>query len=95
MIVGILKMDFFLAANRSLKGKRKVVKSIIDRVRVKFNVAVAEIASNELWQKMELGFVVVANESRHVDSMLNEICSYVRSISVAEVIDVEMELMSI
>ena len=95
MVIGILKMDFFLAANRSLKGKRKVVKSITDRVRSKFNVAVAEVASNELWQRIGLGFVVVANENRHADSMLNEICSYVRSISVAEVVDVEMELMRI
>ena len=95
MVVGILKVDFFLAANRSLKGKRKVIKSIIDRVRAKFNVAVAEVASNELWQRIELGFVVVANENRHADSMLNEICSYVRSISVAEVVNIEMELIGI
>ena len=47
MVVGTLIIEFRLHDNRSLKGKRKVVRSMVDKVKHKFNVAVAEIGSNE------------------------------------------------
>ncbi|NQU12733.1 MAG: DUF503 domain-containing protein, partial [Desulfobacteraceae bacterium] len=55
MVVGTLKIEFLLHDNRSLKGKRKVVKSIVGKVKSRFNVSIAEIGSNDMWQKIELG----------------------------------------
>ena len=70
MVVGTLKVEFRLSDNRSLKGKRKVVRSMIDKVKYKFNVSIAEVGSNDKWQKIELGISTVGNDRRHVDSSL-------------------------
>ena len=55
MVVGILRIDLRLHDNRSLKGKRKIVKSMVDRIKYKFNASVAEVGSNDKWQRIELG----------------------------------------
>ena len=59
MVVGSLKIEFRLTDNRSLKGKRKVVRSMVDKVKSKFNVSIAEVGSNDKWQKIELGVSAV------------------------------------
>jgi uncharacterized protein YlxP (DUF503 family) len=73
MVVGTLKIEFCLPENRSLKGKRKVVRSMIDKVKSRFNVSVAEVGSNDKWQKIELGISAIGNDRRHIDSSLNHI----------------------
>jgi len=50
MVVGSLKIEFRLTDNRSLKGKRKVVRSMVDKVKSRFNVSIAEVGSNDKWQ---------------------------------------------
>ena len=47
MVVGTLKIEFMLFDNRSLKGKRKVVKSMVDKVKARFNVSIAEVGAND------------------------------------------------
>ena len=91
MVVGTLKIEFLLTDNRSLKGKRKVVKSMIDKVRARFNVSIAEIGSNDKWQKIELGISSVGNDGRHVDSSLNHILSFLESLYLAQIVDTRME----
>jgi uncharacterized protein YlxP (DUF503 family) len=95
MVVGTLKIEFYLHDNRSLKGKRKIVKSMVDKVKHKFNVAVAEIGSNEKWQKIELGFSTVGNDRRHVDASLNNIFAFLESLYLAEVVDSKTEILNI
>ncbi|MCJ7684080.1 MAG: DUF503 domain-containing protein, partial [Desulfobacteraceae bacterium] len=63
-----MKIEFRLFDNRSLKGKRKVVRSMVDKVKAKFNVSVAEVGSNDKWQKIELGVSAIGNDRRHIDS---------------------------
>jgi hypothetical protein len=55
MVVGSLKIELCLPENRSLKGKRKVVKSMVGKVKSRFNVSIAEVGSNDKWQRIELG----------------------------------------
>ena len=62
MVVGILRIELRLQDNHSLKGKRKIVRSMVDKVKNKFNVSVAEIGSNDKWQKIELGISAVGND---------------------------------
>jgi len=95
MVVGTLKIALLLHDNRSLKGKRKVVRSLVDRVRSRFNVAVAEIGANDLWQRIELGVCTVANDRKHVDASLVNVMSYVESLHLAEVLDSEMEILNL
>jgi hypothetical protein len=95
MVVGTLIIEFHLHDNRSLKGKRKVVRSMVDKVKHKFNAAVAEIGSNDKWQKIELGISTVGNDRRHVDASLNNILAYLESLYVAEIVDSRAEIMNI
>lgn len=95
MVVGTLKIEFYLTENRSLKGKRKVVKSMVDKVKSRFNVAIAEIGSNDKWQRIELGITTVGNDRRHIDSSLSHILSYLESLYLAEVVDCRIEIFNV
>ncbi len=95
MVVGSLKIEFHLPENRSLKGKRKVVKSMVDKVKARFNVAIAEVGSNDKWQKIELGVSAVGNDRRHIDSSLNHVLNFLESLCLAEIVGTDMEILNI
>jgi len=95
MVVGTLKIEFFLPENRSLKGKRKIVRSMIDKVKSKFNVSVAEIGSNDKWQKIELGISAIGNDRRHIDSSLNHILEFLDALYLAPMVNSEMEILNL
>ena len=95
MVVGTLKIEFYLADNRSLKGKRKVVRSMVDKVKSRFNVSIAEVGSNDKWQKIELGISAVGNDRRHIDSSLNHVLGFIESLYLAEIMNTEIEIISL
>lgn len=95
MVVGTLKIVLLVHDNRSLKGKRKVVRSILDRIKHRFNVAAAEIGSNDLWQRIEIGVCAVGNDRRHVDSSLTNVLSYTESLHLAEIIETNIEILNV
>lgn len=95
MVVGTLRLELRVHDNRSLKGKRKIVRSMIDKVKHKFNVAIAEIGSNDKWQKIELGLSTVGNDRRHIDASLNNVLSYLESLYLAEIVDSRIEIFNI
>jgi uncharacterized protein YlxP (DUF503 family) len=92
MVIGILRIELHLYDNRSLKGKRKIVKSIVEKTKHKFNAAVAEVGSNDKWQKIELGVATVGNDRRHVDSSLTNILAFLESLGLAEIVDSQIEI---
>lgn len=71
MIVGAVTWQLHLGECRSLKDKRKILKSLKDRLHVRFNVSVAETDHQDLWQRAELCCCVVGNDRRHVESILD------------------------
>ena len=95
MVVGSLKIEFRLTDNRSLKGKRKVVRSMVDKVKSRFNVSIAEVGSNDKWQKIELGVSAVGNDRRHIDSSLSHILSFLESLYLAQIVHTEMEIFNV
>ena len=95
MVVGSMKIELFLHDNRSLKGKRKIVKSIVNKTKNKFNVAIAEVGSNDKWQKIELGVSAVGNDRRHIDSSLNNVLVFIDSLFLAEIVDSEIEIFNL
>jgi len=95
MVVGTLKIEFRLTDNRSLKGKRKVVRSMVDKVKSRFNVSIAEVGSNDKWQKIELGVSAVGNDRRHIDSSLNHVLGFLDSLCLAQIVDTEIEIFSL
>jgi uncharacterized protein YlxP (DUF503 family) len=95
MVVGTIIIELHLHDNHSLKGKRKIVRSMVDKVKHKFNVAIAEVGSNDKWQKIELGVSTVGNDRRHIDSSLAEVLSFLESLYLAEIINTKIEILNI
>ena len=95
MHVGVCKVTLRLPENQSLKGKRRVVKSLCSRVRAKFNVSIAEVDNNDVWQLATLGVVCAGNSSRHVDEVLSNVLDYIESTrDDVEVVGQEQETIS-
>jgi uncharacterized protein YlxP (DUF503 family) len=96
MNVGVCKVSLRLPENMSLKGKRQVLKSITSRVRNKFNVAVAEVDDNDVWQLATIGLCCVSNNRRHTNQALSRVVDFmVNSRFEVELLDYEIEIISI
>ncbi|MBW1694951.1 MAG: DUF503 domain-containing protein [Deltaproteobacteria bacterium] len=95
MVAGLGVITFRLHDCRSLKGKRKIVKSIIARLRNNFNVSVAEVGSNDVYQRAEIGFALVGNNRIVVNSKIDKIFNLADDLGLAEVIDSDMEIINI
>ena len=80
MVIGILELILYLPENRSLKGKRAVVRSLKARVRNKFNVSIAECDDLDSWQKISIGIAQIANDRTHVDRCLREVSGFVTEL---------------
>jgi len=93
MVVGVCRITLSLPGNDSLKGKRKVVKRILDRARNRFNVSAAEVADNDVHRRAVLGFSVVSNDSRHANAMIDEITQFVSGATEALVVERDFELL--
>ncbi|HVU49881.1 MAG TPA: DUF503 domain-containing protein [Polyangia bacterium] len=92
MTVGLARVTLFVAGSHSLKEKRSVVRRLKDLVTQRFNVSIAEVGANDVWQRAVVGLALVGNERRFVEAQLDEILSFVRS--KAEVLDETKELQS-
>jgi uncharacterized protein YlxP (DUF503 family) len=76
--IGIARLTLFIGGSHSLKDKRMVLRRVKDLVRQKFNVSIAEIGENDVWQRAVLGVAVVGNERRFVESSVDEIVRFVQ-----------------
>jgi uncharacterized protein YlxP (DUF503 family) len=93
MNIGICKINLRLPENLSLKDKRQVLRSITTRVRSKFNVSVAEIDDNNLWQRATIGICCVSNNKRYTNELLSKVVGFViNGRFEVEILDYEIEL---
>ena len=93
MVIGICHLDFIIHENSSLKGKRRVLKKIFNRVREKFNVSIAEVGDNDKWKRSQVGFCIVGNEKRHVNSSLDKVMNFIDDLNLVEILDSEIEIL--
>lgn len=91
IIVGVCAIELRLHDAHSLKSKRQVLKSIKSRVRNKFNVAIAEVDNQEIWQRAVLGVAVVSTAHDHANGILNKVVNFVESLYLAELLDYQIE----
>jgi uncharacterized protein YlxP (DUF503 family) len=73
MPVGLLTLELHIPEAQSLKDKRQVLRSLKDRLRGKFNVAVAELEHHDVWQRSVIGIVTLSNEESHVAESLQHV----------------------
>ncbi|MEP7150287.1 MAG: DUF503 domain-containing protein [Nitrospira sp.] len=93
MIVGLCTVELFIPDGHSLKDKRRVLQSVKTRVRDKFNVSVAEVGEQDLWQKAILGLACVANESAHVNQVLDQAVNLIRAVPTIQLVRSHIELL--
>ncbi|UCH22691.1 MAG: DUF503 domain-containing protein [Deltaproteobacteria bacterium] len=95
MVVGIGIIKLRLHDCRSLKSKRKIVKSMITKLRNNFNASVAEVGANDIYQKSEIGFSLVGNNKKILNSKIDKIFNMADAMGLAEIVDMEMEIFNI
>ena len=87
MIVGLKTWELHLSGCRSLKEKRRILKSMKDRLHNRFNVSVAETDHHESWQRAEIACCVVSTDRRHSESVLSSADRLIESDDSARVVD--------
>jgi uncharacterized protein YlxP (DUF503 family) len=96
MNVGTCRVKLRFPENHSLKGKRQILKSIVTRLRSKFNVSVAEVGDNDLWQLATLGIACVSNNQRYTNEVLSKAVDFiVNGRFEIEIVDYEIEILPV
>ena len=91
MVVGILSVRLLIPGAHSLKDRRRALRSVKDRLRVKFNVSVAEVDDHEFWQRAVLGVCAVGNDRAYVEGLLDQVATLVRRDRHVELLGTEKE----
>lgn len=96
MNVGICKVKIRLPENHSLKGKRGVVKSLTARLKNKFNVSVAEVEDQDLWQLATIGICCINNDQNLTNEILSKALNFIATSEFdIEVLDHEIEIIPV
>ena len=93
MVIALLTLDLHFPGARSLKDKRQALRSLETRIRNKFNVAIAEVEHQDLWQRSRLAVVTVNTDHGHLDSTLSAVTSEAASARDIELLDANTEIL--
>ncbi|MFZ5650180.1 MAG: DUF503 domain-containing protein [Bacillota bacterium] len=93
MVIGVLTLELFMGEASSLKCKRRILKSLIDKMKSRFNVAVAEVDKQDKWQHSTVGVTCVTNDQTHAHQMLSAVVKFVESAGTVEILDIQTELL--
>ena len=92
MIIGSCKIYLEAEWVFSLKDKRMIVKSLVEKIRRKFNVSVAEVENNYIHKSIVIGIACVTNETSHADSIINNVINFIENNTDAVIVDVITEI---
>lgn len=93
MTIGVLQIELRVAGARSLKEKRRVVKSLKEKLRNRYNCSVAETGAKDHWNFARIAVCVVGDDSKFVNTQLNEIVRFAESKPGAELLDYQIEML--
>lgn len=93
MLIGSLQLELHIPEANSLKSKRYVLRSMMDRIRSKFNVSASELDGQDLWQSSLIGVAVIGNEKKHMDQVLSQVLNLIRQEKRLEVLDSKLEFL--
>lgn len=96
MHLGVARLTLLLPESASLKDKRMVVKSVVQRIRNRFNAAVAEVDTQDIWTVATIGVTCISADARHADEMLSKIVRFIEEERLdADVGEVEREIIPV
>ncbi|HEX8521430.1 MAG TPA: DUF503 domain-containing protein [Tepidisphaeraceae bacterium] len=93
MTIGVLQIEIHIHDAMSLKDKRRVVKSIKDRIAHGHNVSIAEVGALDEHRRSILGIAMVSNDSSYVQGALSKLVDFVRNVTQVDLIDYQIDLM--
>jgi len=91
MHIGVCKIWLHIPASHSLKAKRRVIKSLIARLKNRFNIAVAEVDALDMHQSAVLAAVSVSNDTAYLNSLISRVITFIQTNAGAELVDYETE----
>lgn len=92
MVIGTAKIQLSAIWVHSLKEKRTIIKSIVDRVKNRYNISIAEVDNQDYHQTITIGIACVSNNRRHADSIIQEVISFVENNTDAVLENIETEI---
>ena len=93
MFVSLCQVDLMLPDSSSLKEKRMCLSKIKQRLRNKFNVSVAEVDQNELWQRSTIGIALIANKRGFAEQQIQKVVDFIETQDYVTVLDIQNELL--
>jgi uncharacterized protein len=94
MVVGVLRVSLSIPEAGSLKDKRQVLRKVIERVKARFDVAIAEVGENDLWQRAQVGVVAVGNDRRFINEVMDKVLHHIDQLYLAPILGQELEILS-
>jgi uncharacterized protein YlxP (DUF503 family) len=91
MVIGLLMLELHFPGARSLKDKRQALRSLETRIRNRFNVSLAEVEHQDLWQRARLAVVSVNTDHVHLESTLQSVAGEAGSARDIELLDAHVE----
>jgi uncharacterized protein len=93
MIIGVLQLELSIGDAMSLKDKRRVVKSLKDRIAHSHNVSIAEVGALDAHRRSILGIAMVSNDRAYVEGALSKLVDFVRTVGNVDLVDYQIELL--
>ena len=95
MVIGLLKIELYIESSRSLKDKRRIIKSLIQRLKSKYsNLSVSEIELLNNWKKSIIAIVTVSNEITYINSVLDKVLNYIIEGYNYQVVKSDIEILN-
>lgn len=93
MIIGICTCEIYIFNANSLKSKRSVVKSIVEKSKNRFNISIAEVGENDKWQKSIIAFSTISNSQKIVEETIEKVINFFDSYGEIEIINIKREIL--
>ena len=93
MIIGVLTVDIGIPFNRSLKSKRQVIKSLKDKIKTRFNVAISETDNHDLWQRATFSIATIGTDKKIVNSILSKVNNFIEGQLKLDILDSKIEIL--
>ena len=95
MVVGTGIIDIFVNDSRSLKEKRAILRRILGRTKNAFNISIAEVGEYNDWKRCRIGFSMVGNERRFINSKMDKVVNFVEGLNLADIVNVDIEIYNV
>lgn len=92
MLIGICEIEIYIYDSASLKSKRSTLKSLIERLKSRFNISIAEVGAYDIWDKGLIGFAIVGNDTRYINKNIDKILDFIDRDYRIEIINSKIEI---